>query len=88
MDQAKPEDQDLPWHLGECGTHADLGCPVRVLGAGVSGVSVNDRSVDAADLAVITAESVRAARPRKSIQTTKNRGFATTGATLETMGQQ
>lgn len=34
---------------------------MRLLGAGVLGVSVKDRNIDAADLAVITAESVREA---------------------------
>ncbi len=42
-------------------SHADLHCPVRLPGVGLSGVTVKDRSVDAADLAVIAAESVRAA---------------------------
>lgn len=86
--QAEPEDQDLPWHLGECGTHVDLGCPVRLPGAGVSGVSVKDRSVNAADLTAITNEFVRATWPRKPIQTAENRGFTTIGDALETMGQQ
>jgi hypothetical protein len=35
MDQAEPEDQDLPRNLGECGAHADLGSPVRVFDTGV-----------------------------------------------------
>jgi len=88
VDQAEPEDQDVPRQLKECGTHTDLGRPLRVPGTGVSGVSIKDRCVNAAHLTIITTESIRVARPRNLIQPAENTSFATTGASLGTMGQQ
>ena len=49
---------------------------------------VKDHHHDAADVTVITAESVRTPKPGYAIQTTESIAKSSTSAALKTMGQQ
>ena len=88
MDQAEPEDQGVLRYLGERSADADLDSTLCVPGTGLVEVHVKDHHLDAADVTVITAESVRAKRLGKLIQTNESIAKSSTGAALKTMGQQ
>ena len=88
MDQAEPEDQGVLRHLRERRTDADMDSTLRVPGAGLAEVHVKDHHHDAADVTVITAESVRTKKLGYVIQTTESIAKSSAGAALKTMGQQ
>ncbi len=71
MDQEKPAHQELSWNFTQCCDDSILDCSVRVPGAGIPEISVEGRTLNAADVANIAAKVVRKTRFQRAVLTTK-----------------